>query len=63
VGLRFQKRKTLIPGVRLNVGKRGPSSVRFGGRGAGVSVGKRGFTASLSAFGTGLSYIFRSKRR
>jgi hypothetical protein len=63
MGFRFQRRKNLLPGVRLNVGKGGPSGVRFGGRGAGVTVGKRGLTASVSALGTGLSYLFRAKRR
>jgi hypothetical protein len=62
VGFRFQRRKSILPGVRLNVGKRGPSGVRFGGRGAGVTVGRRGVTATVSLLGTGLSYIFRRKR-
>jgi Protein of unknown function (DUF4236) len=62
VGFRFQRRKSILPGVRLNVGKRGPSGVRLGGRGAGVTVGRRGVTATVSLLGTGLSYIFRRKR-
>jgi len=54
---RFQKRKTIVPGVNLNIGKRGVSSVRLGKRrGAGVTVGKRGAHANVGIPGTGLSY-------
>ncbi len=62
MGFRFQKRKSILPGVRLNVGKRGLSGVRFGGRRAGITLGRRGLTASVSLLGTGLSYILRRKR-
>jgi hypothetical protein len=63
VGWRFQKRKKLLPGVTLNVGKRGPSGLRVGRRGAGVSVGRRGVAASVSLLGTGLAYVWRRRRR
>jgi hypothetical protein len=63
VGLRFQKRKTILPGVRLNIGKRGVSGLRLGGRGGGVTLGRRGLTASVALIGTGLGYVFRSRRR
>lgn len=62
MGWRFQRRKKLLPGVTLNVGKRG-GSVRVGRRGAGVTVGRRGLAATLSLIGTGLSYTRRRKRR
>jgi hypothetical protein len=61
MGWRFQRRRRIAPGVRLNVGKRGPR-VRVGPRGAGVSVGPAGLTASLSLLGTGLAYIWRNRR-
>jgi hypothetical protein len=60
---RYQRRKQLLPGVRANIGKRGLSSLSFGGRGARVSVGQRGTQGTLTALGTGLSYIFRRDRR
>jgi hypothetical protein len=63
MGLRFQKRKSIAPGVRLNLGKRGVSGLRFGGRGGGVTLGKRGITASVGLIGTGLGYVFRARRR
>lgn len=63
MGFRFQKRTSILPGVRLNIGKRGVSGVRLGGRGAGVNLGRRGITASVALIGMGLGYIFRSRRR
>jgi hypothetical protein len=62
MGWRFQRRKKLLPGVTLNVSKRGPG-LSFGRRGARVSVGRRGVTATLALVGTGLSYVWRASRR
>jgi hypothetical protein len=50
----FQKRKKILPGVTLRVGK-GGVGVRVGGKNAGVSVGSRGVAASASVPGSGLS--------
>ncbi len=61
MGLRFQKRKKLLPGVTLNIGKRGPTSLSFGRRGARVAVGRRGLQATLTLLGTGLSYVKRRR--
>lgn len=58
---RFQRRKKLLPGVILNVGKRGPS-VSVGPRGAKLTAGRRGLAASVSLLGTGLSYVWRRRR-
>ncbi|HAU0282332.1 TPA: DUF4236 domain-containing protein [Legionella pneumophila] len=54
VALRFQRRITLIPGVRLNIGKKG-GSLSFGPRGASINVGKNGLFANIGLPGTGLS--------
>jgi hypothetical protein len=62
MGWRFQKRKKLLPGVTLNLGKRGPG-VSVGRRGARVSAGPRGLAASLAPIGTGLSYVWRRRKR
>ena len=62
MGWRFQRRKRLLPDVRLNIGKRG-GSVSLGPRGAKLNVGRRGLTGTLSALGTGLSYVFKLGRR
>ena len=62
MGWRFQKRKKLLPGVTLNLGKRGPG-LSVGRRGARVSAGPRGLGATLTLLGTGLSYVWRRRRR
>jgi hypothetical protein len=62
MGWRFRRRKTLLPGVTLNVGKRG-GSLSFGRRGARLNVGRRGTTATATLLGTGLSYVKRLGRR
>jgi len=62
VGWRFQKRKKLLPGVTLNLGKRG-AGLSVGPRGARASVGPRGLGATLTLLGTGLSYVWRKRRR
>ena len=47
----FRKSKQLVPGVRLNIGKRS-AGLSFGGRGARVSVNSRGRRAlSVSKLG------------
>jgi len=59
---RFQRRRQLAPGVRLNVSKRG-AGLTFGRRGASVSVGPRGLGAAVTLLGTGLTYVWRQKRK
>jgi uncharacterized protein (TIGR03382 family) len=59
---RFQRRKKLLPGLTLNVGKRG-GSLSAGPRGAKMSASPRGVTATLSLLGTGLAYVWRRRRR
>jgi hypothetical protein len=62
MGLRYRRRKKLLPGVTLNVGKRG-GSLTFGRPGARLNVGRRGVTGTLSLLGTGISYVTRLGRR
>jgi hypothetical protein len=45
----------------LNLSKRGPG-ISVGPRGAKVSGGRRGITATLSLLGTGLAYVWRKRR-
>jgi hypothetical protein len=61
MGWRFQRRKKLLPGVTLNLGKRS-AGISVGPRGAKVSAGTRGVGATLSILGTGLSYARRRRR-
>lgn len=58
MAFRFQRRVRILPGVRLNFGKRGVS-VSAGMRGANVTAGKRGVYGNMGAPGTGLSYRTR----
>jgi hypothetical protein len=58
VGFRFQKRLSILPGVRMNLSK-GSVSTSLGPRGADVNIGRDGITTNAGIPGTGLSY--RSK--
>ncbi|MDQ3220949.1 MAG: DUF4236 domain-containing protein [Acidobacteriota bacterium] len=56
---RFRKSFKVLPGVRLNVSKKGLTSATIGKRGLSASVGKQGVHQNVGLAGTGLSY--RSK--
>ena len=56
MGLRFNRRIKVAPGVRVNVGKKGVSSVSVGRRGGSLNVGKNGVRANAGIPGTGLSH-------
>lgn len=56
MGLRFRKIVRLAPGVRLNVSKRGLSSLSIGGKGLTYNIGRKGTRATGGLPGTGLSY-------
>jgi len=58
MAFRFRKRISIVPGLRLNVGKRGVS-VSAGVRGASATLGKSGLYGNIGATGTGLSYRAR----
>ncbi|HEX4635478.1 MAG TPA: DUF4236 domain-containing protein [Rhizomicrobium sp.] len=55
MAFRFQKRISILPGVRVNLSKSGVST-SLGPRGADVTIGKDGATANAGIPGTGLSY-------
>lgn len=55
MGLRFQKRVQLFPGVRLNFSRSGVSAT-IGVQGASVTVARDGVYANLGLPGSGLSY-------
>lgn len=56
MGFRFRKRIKLAPGVHLNIGKKGLSSVSLGGNGLTVNTGSGKTTTTMGIPGTGLSY-------
>jgi hypothetical protein len=55
VGLRFNRRIPLLPGLRVNLSKSGPS-VSLGHRGGWLTIGPRGTRATAGLPGSGLSY-------
>src|SRR6202012_5408719 len=55
MGFRFQKRISILPGVRINLSKSGVST-SLGPRGADMNIGRDGITANAGIPGTGLSY-------
>jgi hypothetical protein len=58
---RLFRRKNVLPGVRVNLPKSGPS-LSFGVRGAHVTLGRRGVTRTVGIPGTGIFYTSRSGR-
>jgi hypothetical protein len=60
---RFRRRVTLFPGVAVNLGKRGLTSVSVGRRGVHYTVGGRRSRATVGLPGTGISYSAQIPRR
>ena len=55
MGLRLWKRIPLVPGLRLNLSKRG-ASLSIGHRGGWFTLGPRGTRATVGGLGSGLYY-------
>ncbi len=55
MSFRFSRSIRILPGVRINLSKSGPS-ISVGARGASVNIGKRGVRTTASAPGTGVSW-------
>ena len=55
MAFRFRKSKSLFPGARLNLSKKG-ASVRLGPKGLGLTMGSSGTRASAGVPGTGVHY-------
>lgn len=60
MAIRFRRSVKIVPGVRLNVSKTGPS-LSIGGRGATVNFSKRGTRTTVGIPGTGLSVASSSR--
>lgn len=58
MGLRFQKRIPILPGVAINIGKSG-FSVSIGPRGSKLIIGTDGIRTSVGVPGTGTRYETR----
>jgi Protein of unknown function (DUF4236)/Bacterial SH3 domain len=61
MGWRFRRSFRIVPGIRLNMGSAGFTSISLGGHGATLNLGKRGATSTVSLPGTGLSYRHQHK--
>jgi hypothetical protein len=55
MGFRFNRRVSILPGIRVNFGKTG-ASLSVGRRGSWFTFGRRGTQATVGLPGTGLSY-------
>jgi hypothetical protein len=62
MGLRFRKTFSILPGVKLNIGKKS-ASVRVGVKGLGFTAGTAGHTVSASLPGSGFSVSHNLKGR
>lgn len=56
MGFNFRKSLKIAPGVKLNVTKKGISSLSVGKNGARVNIGKKGTKTTVGIPGIGLSY-------
>ena len=55
MGFRFHKSLKLLPGIRLNVSKTGPS-ISLGGKGLTYNIGRKGTKTTVGLPGSGMSY-------
>jgi hypothetical protein len=61
MGWRFRRRVRVMPGLYLNLGRRG-ASVSLGVRGAHVTFGRHGKRATIGLPGSGISYTVYEPR-
>jgi hypothetical protein len=57
MGLRYYRRVQIIPGLKINLSRSGPS-ISVGSRGAWYTVGPRGRRVTAGLPGTGLFFTF-----
>lgn len=56
MGFRFRKSIKILPGVRLNIGKKGINSTTIGKGWTSTNVGRNGISQNFNLPGTGISY-------
>lgn len=56
MGFNFRKSLKIAPGVKINITKKGFSSLSIGKNGARVNIGKKGVKTTAGLPNTGLSY-------
>lgn len=60
MALRFRKTIKIVPGVRINFGKKS-MSLSLGGRGGSLNINKNGLRSTVGIPGTGISYTSNLK--
>lgn len=56
MGFRFRKQVKVFRGAKLNITKKGISSLSLGKKGAAINLGKPGASQTIGIPGSGLSY-------
>ena len=56
MGFRFRKQVKIFKNAKLNLTKKGISSLSLGKKGATINMGKQGASQTIGIPGTGLSY-------
>ena len=56
MGLRFRRSIKILPGVKINISKKGISSICLGKSGASINLNKKGISTNIGISGTGISY-------
>lgn len=56
MGLRFRKSIKILPGIKVNISKKGISSIGLGKSGASINLNKKGIRTNIGIPGTGISY-------
>lgn len=56
MSLRFRKSIKILPGVKVNISKKGISSIGLGKSGASINLNKKGIRTNIGIPGTGISY-------
>lgn len=56
MGFNFRKSFKIAPGIRVNVTKKGISSISLKGKGVSANLGKKGTRTTVGIPGTGLSH-------
>jgi hypothetical protein len=63
MGFRFRRSIKILPGLKVNLGKTGFTSVSVGGHGLTTNYGKKGTRTTVGLPGTGLSYSTYSPKK
>jgi hypothetical protein len=63
MGFRFRRSIKILPGLKVNLGKTGFTSVSVGGHGLTTNYGKKGTRTTVGLPGTGLSYSTYSPKQ